>query len=430
MIKNYLQNVSFDFEENEESLGPHIAYTLEFQGGAASGYNDPILLKSKKTVITSEVIKGLKEVGIDTSSLEKSMFQSDLREQLQSAIREKAFCDEYDWCWVCDFNDEIVVFCSDDGLYSVAYVIEDNSVKVDNIANPVVRLIDYVAVDGEVKVSEEMEDKLEQQMMDMLNKANSQPDLKKFILKAVTKKEGNENLTADKYAYTPDKEKVSTWKLRIDTAANTSAAVAALGKGFRGNKVKIPSADLPAVKKKVSTAYKKFYPDKELPEILKSKTEVPASASKLEKGASVDLQELMKSNEFAELLKAEIAKATANEAKEKEELQKALNTEKERIAALEAKEVERVEKSHRDILKSFSSFIAEDKTEALVKAFMKDAETALVVIEVLEKANSVVEQVKKEFGAEVGVNVKVEDSASLQEKIIAKAKAMKEAQSK
>lgn len=85
-----------------------------------------------------------------------------------------------------------------------------------------------------------------------------------------TKKEGNEQLTADKYAYVPDPESPSTWKLRIDDAQHVAAAVAALGKGFRGNKVEIPEQDLAAVKRKVAAAYRKFFPDNEVPEVLKA----------------------------------------------------------------------------------------------------------------------------------------------------------------
>lgn len=85
-----------------------------------------------------------------------------------------------------------------------------------------------------------------------------------------TKKEGNEQLSASAFAYVPDPEAVSTWKLRIDDAQHVSAAVAALGKGFMGNKVQIPSKDLPAVKRKVAAAYRKFFPDNELPPVLKS----------------------------------------------------------------------------------------------------------------------------------------------------------------
>mgnify|MGYP001323103339 CR=1 FL=1 len=84
------------------------------------------------------------------------------------------------------------------------------------------------------------------------------------------KKEADGMHPASDYAYTPDNEKVSTWKLRIDDSRHVAAAVAALGKGLMGNKVEIPEEDLPAVKRKVATAYRKFFPDNELPEILKS----------------------------------------------------------------------------------------------------------------------------------------------------------------
>ena len=78
------------------------------------------------------------------------------------------------------------------------------------------------------------------------------------------------------YAYTPD-DVPSHWKLRLTKSPGGSpdpgivgAAIAALGKGFRGNKVIIPSADLPAVKAKVRAAWKKANPDKggeELPDV-------------------------------------------------------------------------------------------------------------------------------------------------------------------
>lgn len=87
---------------------------------------------------------------------------------------------------------------------------------------------------------------------------------------ATTKKVGNKELTAEDFAYVPDAEKTSTWKLRIDDARHVAAAVAALGDGFRGKKVEIPEADLSAVKKKVAAAYRKFFPDNEVPEILKA----------------------------------------------------------------------------------------------------------------------------------------------------------------
>lgn len=83
------------------------------------------------------------------------------------------------------------------------------------------------------------------------------------------------------FAYTPDDES-SHWKLRLTKtpggnpdAGIVGAAVAALGKGFRGNKVIIPSSDLDRVKARVKAAWKQANPDKsieDLPDILKGDT--------------------------------------------------------------------------------------------------------------------------------------------------------------
>lgn len=98
----------------------------------------------------------------------------------------------------------------------------------------------------------------------------------------VMKKEADGEHPKSDYAYTPS-DNVSEWKLRIDDATHVSAAVAALGKGFRGNKVQIPEEDLPAVKRKVKAAYKKFHPDLELPDILKASEMVDMFTSFIEK---------------------------------------------------------------------------------------------------------------------------------------------------
>ena len=93
------------------------------------------------------------------------------------------------------------------------------------------------------------------------------------------------------YAYTPSAEP-STWKLRLTKTPGGSpdpgivgAAVAALGKGFRGNKVQIPDADLPAVRSRVRSAWKQANPDKggeELSEVLKGET-MPLTLEQIEK---------------------------------------------------------------------------------------------------------------------------------------------------
>ena len=90
----------------------------------------------------------------------------------------------------------------------------------------------------------------------------------------VTKKEGAENLPASAYAYVPDADKPSTWKLRIDDAIHVGGAVAAIGKGYRGQKVQIPAGDMPAVKRKIRAAWLKFHPGKsreDLPPVLRNR---------------------------------------------------------------------------------------------------------------------------------------------------------------
>lgn len=94
------------------------------------------------------------------------------------------------------------------------------------------------------------------------------------------KTEGGVQFPAEAYAYVPDPEKPSTWKLRLwetpetkETARQVGMAVAALGPGFRGNKVEIPAEDLPKVKAKVRAAWKKVNPDK-------SDDEMPAAIKK------------------------------------------------------------------------------------------------------------------------------------------------------
>ncbi|MCL5942744.1 MAG: hypothetical protein M1325_04380 [Actinobacteria bacterium] len=88
-----------------------------------------------------------------------------------------------------------------------------------------------------------------------------------------TRIDGGEEYTAADYAYTPQPDKPSTWKLRLAeyvdgekrmTAAQVGRAVAALSAGgYRGRRVDIPAEDLRAVKEKLRGAWKKTHPDAE-----------------------------------------------------------------------------------------------------------------------------------------------------------------------
>jgi hypothetical protein len=106
---------------------------------------------------------------------------------------------------------------------------------------------------------------------------------------AVTKSEGDAgNFPASDYAYVPDPAKPSTWKLRLTKtpggtpdAGIVGAAIAALGKGFRGQKVDIPAAALAGVKAKVAAAWKKANPDKDPDDMPKFEDEGPTPLERL-----------------------------------------------------------------------------------------------------------------------------------------------------
>lgn len=99
------------------------------------------------------------------------------------------------------------------------------------------------------------------------------------VVLAITKSEADGDYPSSDYAYVPDSKHPSEWKLRLTSSPGgdpdpsiVGAAVAALGKGFRGNKVQIPAEDLGKVKAKVRAAWLNANSDRteaDLPSILK-----------------------------------------------------------------------------------------------------------------------------------------------------------------
>jgi hypothetical protein len=95
--------------------------------------------------------------------------------------------------------------------------------------------------------------------------------------KAVTKTEDGNEYPASAYAYVPDPDMPSSWKLRLwqtpedkVTSRQVGLAIAALGKGYRGNKVQLPADAVAGVKNKVLKAWETVHgKDEEVPEVLK-----------------------------------------------------------------------------------------------------------------------------------------------------------------
>lgn len=117
-----------------------------------------------------------------------------------------------------------------------------------------------------------------------------------------TKTEGGLKFPASDYAYVPDPKKPSTWKLRLTSTPGgkpdpriVGAAVAALGPGFRGQKVQIPQANRAAVIGRVRSAWLKANPNKtkdDLPSVLKS--ENGGTTMKTVEELTKELEELTK----------------------------------------------------------------------------------------------------------------------------------------
>lgn len=102
---------------------------------------------------------------------------------------------------------------------------------------------------------------------------------------AATKTEDGKAFKKGDFFYTPSDDP-STWKLRKTSTpggapdkGHVGAAAAALGKGFRGQKVQIPAKDRASVKAKVRSAWKKLHSDKseeDMPDGIKAEAIVEA----------------------------------------------------------------------------------------------------------------------------------------------------------
>lgn len=182
-----------------------------------------------------------------------------------SEVEENGYVEAY--AYLVDYDDEYVYWEIREDCeytcYKSAYTYNGTSAELSDEAIEVVRTTEYLDVVGGESTIVSDNSNVHPYATPFASRVES--DMEKAM-----KKVGSETLSASAYAYVPDPEKPSTWKLRIDDATHTRAAVAALGKGFRGQKVQIPSKDLPSVKRKVKAAYSKFFPDNEIPSILKS----------------------------------------------------------------------------------------------------------------------------------------------------------------
>ena len=157
-------------KDKEGKKSPHLALThMELQGGSANQRNVSLLMKNKEE-LTEEVVKALEGLGIDPQQLNKAAFYSQLRTQLQNAVKEK-FGEDDEWLYVEDFNDSVAIFCNDKGVFSVEYSNVNGEITVGDLANPVMSVLSYEPTTGKMLLSEDAEDKLEEGVYGLVTKA-------------------------------------------------------------------------------------------------------------------------------------------------------------------------------------------------------------------------------------------------------------------
>ncbi len=152
---------------------------------------------------------------------------------------------DYDSGWVTETFDDYVIIEMTGKFFKIPYSEQDGNIIFDlSKIEEVKREVNYV------KAAETLAEK-------------------------VTKREDGIDFPAEAYAYVPDPEKPSEWKIRLwedmeqkETVAQIGRAMAAFSPGgFRGQKVEIPAEDKDKVKTKIVEAWKRVNPDRDVSEM-------------------------------------------------------------------------------------------------------------------------------------------------------------------
>jgi hypothetical protein len=352
--KKLIKDITFDFDKEATKCGPHIAYTLPIQGGAASGHNTSFLFKAEE--VGEEVLKAIKELGLEEVNKDFGLIENK-RRFIEHAVR-KQFSDDDEWIWIVDFNDTTIYFSNCKGVYAVGYEydVTTGEVMLDKLAEKAIHLNMFTIQSGKMKLSEEAEDQIEEGLLVIMEKAfeagENTEDL--GVLKSLV--EGFSEISSQ-----GDVNK-SSGETDSDPVLESNVNVEHPDTGITKNKedtmteeVKTPELDVEALNKSLA-----------------------------------DMQELLK------------AEQKAREAAEA----KALEIEK-------AAEVERIEKAKADLSEVVKGWESVENTEEVVEALFK-AEASDVLIKAMEAMNARVEEIKKAVGeAEHGLDGQVEVTSDI-----------------
>lgn len=164
--------------KDEEVQTPHLAMTHnDLQGGAANGRNVSLLMKSAE--MTEAIQKALSNLGLQEEVvINKSAFYGQIRSVLQAAVSEQFGGSDWDeYAYVEDFDDSTVVFCTNDGLFVVGYQLSDNTTvaTLGDEATPVTASVIYTETSGDIMLSDDAEDKLEEGVYTLVKSCTENP---------------------------------------------------------------------------------------------------------------------------------------------------------------------------------------------------------------------------------------------------------------
>lgn len=280
-----------------------------------------VKMKYKQDKEGNWVAKESKEVAMAEKSYENK------RTLLDAALHAHLNLAKDDYAYVEDFTETEIFYNRDRQSYKATYSIAENESVTIGDSVKVARQVIYKTMEAlRVKYSELIQEvgkrnalkdatrlkKIVELCNELLSSETPEEDRAKEALteatsvlallkeQAVMKTEDGVKFPAAAYAYVPDPEKPTTWKLRLWEDPTKKVTRIQLGKaaaafspgGFRGQKVAIPAADIAAAKRKVRAEYRKLgVEDEEIPRWVREaetreliQSYVPLTEAKFDKG--------------------------------------------------------------------------------------------------------------------------------------------------
>lgn len=162
--------------KDKEGKRPHLALCHEAQGFSANNRSVSLLMKSG-VELTEDITKALEVLGIN-----KAAFYSQIRTMLHDAVKMK-YGDDDKWLYVEDFSDSVVIFCTEDGMFTANYSLQSGDVVLDDLADPVKIVVTYEPTNGKMLLSEDAEEKLEEGVYSLVTKALHNDETKEHLVK-------------------------------------------------------------------------------------------------------------------------------------------------------------------------------------------------------------------------------------------------------